>query len=270
MTTWLGQFSSYAIDKHTATEDENAFKECIYQHLDAFDMGKYLTSVSMIIPPASVTCPEAYDYISLYGIDSVPYILQYISDNVHTNRVDEHWMMLVSAYEMLGVQGNMYIHWILHECRPSPLYVYELSDSLLVHINESGLRPIYPFISAEEADVNRDKITRQLEEARYYFGWDLTRDLADYQIDASLVTIFGEYAVPYVLDYILSHEGQSLTPDEEMNLGVLLHLCYRMLGVETTAEWHMPAEAVKSTTDPFPYARELTAHLGEYGLEPVP
>ena len=42
-----------------------------------------------------------------------------------------------------------------------------------------------------------------------------------------------------------------------------------MLGEETTAEWHMPAEAVESTTDPFPYARELAAHLGEYGLEPV-
>jgi hypothetical protein len=94
-------------------------------------------------------------------------------------------------------------------------------------------------------------------------------DLAVYQSFASYITVFGEYAVPYILDYILSHEGQPLTPDEELNLGVLLHLCYRMLGVESTAEWHMPAEAVESTTDPFPYARELAAHLDEYGLEAV-
>ena len=102
------------------------------------------------------------------------------------------------------------------------------------------------------------------------FRWILAKDLDGYQADASLVTVFGPYAVPYILDYILSHEGQPLTPDEEMNLGILLHCAYNMLGVETTAEWHMPAEPVASTTDPFPYARELTAHLGEYGLEPVP
>ena len=103
----------------------------------------------------------------------------------------------------------------------------------------------------------------------FHFNWDLTYNLTDYQFDASLVTDFGPYAVPYILDHILSHEGQPLTPDEEMDLGVLLHLSYRMLGVESTAAWHMPAEPVESTTDPFHYARELAAHLSEYGLEAV-
>ena len=248
-------------------EGKMSFKECVYQHLDAFETPGWNGE---IYPILAEVYPEEYKYISQYGIESVPYILQYILEPRSTYDPTAYWFMLVSAYEMLGVQGAPQVHWLLDGYPASVLYVYQLTEILLDYINENGLRPIYPFLSAEEAAANQDKIIRELELKYTIFKWYLHSSLKGHQYNISFITVFGEYAVPHILDYILSHEGSELTSDEEMSLGVLLHIAYRMLGVETTAKWHMPAEPVASTTDPFPYAHELVAHLGEYGLEAVP
>ena len=254
-------------------------KETVYALLDdIYEKGDWVSDniCGAFYPfPASKWAPKAYARISVYGIASVPFILEYIIDHddiyrnaeLFTDEEAYYLRVLMSvSYEMLNVPGQYDFHWINHDDRYS-IYTTPLAQYLLDHIRQYDLHPLYPFHSAEEAAVLQENIQRELRLS--YFDWEMEYDLAVYQSFASFITIFGEYAVPYILDYILSHEGQPLTPDEEMNLGVLLHLCYRMLGVETTAEWHMPAEPVTSTTDPFPYARELAAHLDEYGLESV-
>ena len=258
-------------------------KTDLYATLDSIDLFDDLLPSPRYLTPASYYFPETYKKIAAYGIEAVPYILEYVIECWSTLTEDEESFyvyqladlnfFLSTAYEMLEVKGQYYVHWI-HPDTNESVISYDntgmMAQYLLDYINENGLRPIYPFLSAEEAAANQDRITRQLEFSDNDFNWYLTKDFTRYQNAADLVTVFGEYAVPYVLDYILSYEGKDLTPDEEMNLGVLLHLSYHMLGVETTARWHMPAEPVASTTDPFPYAHELVAHLGEYGLEPVP
>ena len=255
--------------------DNETLKEEIYTILDTYDHDSSEWYGVAYGTPSSYVYPNTYALIAPYGIEGVPYILQYILDHpvaandIETESYDQRIMLCV-AYELLNVKGYYEIHWFSSSGRYTPVHLYLLAQDLLDYINENGLRPIYPFLSAEEAATNQDRITRQLELSDNDFNWYLTKDFTRYQSYADLVTVFGEYAVPYVLDYILSYEGKDLTPDEEMNLGVLLHLSYHMLGVETTARWHMPAEPVASTTDPFPYAHELVAHLGEYGLEPVP
>lgn len=254
-------------------------KETVYALLDdVYEKGDWVSDniLGAFYPfPASKWAPKAYARISVYGIASVPFILEYIIDHddiyrnaeLFTDEEAYYLRVLMSvSYEMLNVPGQYDFHWINHDDRYS-IYTTPLAQYLLDHIRQYGLHPLYPFHSAEEAAVLQENIHRELRLS--YFDWEMEYDLAVYQSFASYITVFGEYAVPYVLDYILSHEGQPLTPDEELNLGVLLHLCYRMLDVETTAEWHMPAEPVGSTTDPFPYARELAAHLGEYGLGPI-
>ena len=270
----------------TQNQPDDALASDIRTYLDSFVVSdSMLMSANYRGIPASVINATGFDQISSFGIEAIPDILAYTKGlvaNLDCSHIygdydicegdilaSKGFFFLACSYEMLNAP-SMY-DWIHPNVSDVNLLYHPLTwlNELEAFITKNGLRPIYPFLSAEEAMANQDKITRQLENA-CYFGWGLTRNLSDYQTDASLVTVFGSYAVPYVLDYILSHEGQPLTPDEEMNLGVLLHCAYRMLGVETTAEWHMPAEPVASTTDPFPYARELTAHLGEYGLEPVP
>ena len=266
----------------STSESNHELKEKVYSVLDGFNISTYSHDYYYIAPayyfPATYYSQEAYDLISQYGIMSVPDILRYIMEHesYDNNALKNHAFLLLSAYEMLGVKavyGSYEIYWICPDSitdmsKASFGHVYLLAQALLDHINEHGVRPLYAFTSKQEASESLHIIQYTLVNARFY--WNIERNLSHYQDEATLITVFGEYAVPYILDYILSHEGQSLTPDEEMNLGVLLHCAYNMLDVETTAEWHMPAESVASTTDPFPYARELTAHLGEYGLEPVP
>lgn len=264
-------------------------KDDIYKTLDEFNSDDYMYYgiINDYYPEApslgSWELQRAYSVIASLGIEAVPYILEYLIDSQDvydayalTNDTDyfpeyqDRCFLLSTAYDMLGVKGHYSIHWISPNGQVNGRDSFVLlAQYLLDYINENGLCPIYPFDSAADATVHCDKITRQLEDSMGSFRWILAKDLDGYQADASLVTVFGPYAVPYILDYILSHEGKTLTPDEEMNLGVLLHCAYSMLGVETTAEWHMPAEPVTSTTDPFPYARELAAHLDECGLEAV-
>ena len=273
-------------DAPTENTTSNLSKEDVYKKLNEFNFEYFYSDW---YPTASSISDKelhnAFAVISSLGVETIPYILEYIinSQDIYNavalspnldyalwGEYRDRCFLLSAAYHMLGVDGHYSIHWISPDgyVQGRDSFVL-LSQYLLDHIEKNGLRPIYPFISAEEAAANQDRITRQLEDTSSDFKWYLSHDLTDYQFDASLVTVFGPYAVPYILDYILSHEGQPLTPDEELNLGVLLHLSYRMLGVESTAAWHMPAEPVEFTTDPFPYARELAAHLSEYGLEAV-
>ncbi len=264
----IGQTTSIIADRVT-------LKDEIYALLDAYNVDPTEMYSASYVTPASYWYPEAYALLASYGMEAVPHILQYIIDHpVYGNdkglQIYNQSMMLSVAYELVNVRGSCEIHWFNSTGRFSPAHRYILAQELLNHINENGLRPIYPFISVEEAAANQDKIIRQLDDTDIGFRWSLTKKYEDYQFDAALITDFGKYAVPYILDYILSHEGQPLTSDEEMHLGILLHLSYRMLGVETTANWHMPAEPVASTTDPFPYTHELIEHLGEYGLEEAP
>ena len=212
--------------------------------------------------------PEEYEYLSSYGIEIVPYILRYVSEYPNPpyhdpNYISEMTFFMTVVYEMLGVKHK--IDWV-----DNGKYGYVMHDYALAlqdYLDNNGLKPIYPLQSARSAEQRIDCIRYHVQYSD--FNWHLNNDIYYYQSQADRIMILGPYAVPYILDYILSHEGQPLTPDEELNLGVLLHLCYRMLGVESTAEWHMPAEAVESTTDPFLYARELAAHLDEYELGPV-
>ena len=271
---------SYDYITNIDAPSQTSLRESVYDTLNGITVyeSQDLLPGAIYPTPASYSFPNAYNQIAAYGIEAVPHILSYIIEH-QSNITDETYdlyeqydmgFFLSTAYEMLGVKGEYGIHWINDNDNPVPYdYCLKMAQFLLDYINENGLRPLYPFLSAEEAATNRDTITRQLEESRFYFRWYLNQNMNKYRFYADLITVFGEYAVPYILDYILSHEGQPLTPDEEMNLGVLLHCAYSMLGVETTAEWHMPAEPVASTTDPFPYARELAAHLDEYGLEAV-
>ncbi len=257
-----------------------SIKDNLYDTLKSINLhDMYVTIPGSRYPiPASKFFPEAYDQIAAYGIEAVPYILEYVIEYMSIYilteetylpyEMDDISFFLASAYELLGVKGDYMTHWINPNEHFTSYDNYELiAQCLLDYINENGLRPIYPFISAEEAAANQEKIITQLDDGFFFFGWGIRSNLQNYQFNASLITVFGKYAVPYILDYILSHEGQPLTSDEEMHLGILLHLSYRMLGVETTADWHMPAEPVASTTDPFPYTHELIEHLGEYGLE---
>ena len=230
--------------------------------------------------PPSQYFPDEYAFVSAYGNDSIPYLLQYIIDSAPEYYTQEHgtskMLMIISiAYEMLGVTNKA--DWIDSTAKYDEagyissghgFHVHLYAEELLNYIANNGYKPLYPFATGQDALARKDYVIRQLMITD--FTWNLSLDLEIYESYFHRINQYGPYAVPYVLDYILSHEGQSLTPDEEMNLGVLLHCAYSMLGVKTTAEWHMPAEPVASTTDPFPYARELTAHLGEYGLEPVP
>lgn len=259
--------------------DSTQFKDQIYSLIESFNTTDYTSkgyfTGANFPTPASHYCKEVYDLFAAYGVEAVPYMAQYVTEHTayyyDTNNVLESFDMtfiMACAYEILGAPYET--SWINLSGERYGSYADYYARDLLIFFETYGVRSIFPFVSSEEAASNQDVITRQLGETRHLLGWSLTRNHADYQHYASLVTVFGKYAVPYVLDYILSHESKPLTPDEEMNLGVLLHCAYSMLGVKTTAEWHMPAEPVASTTDPFPYARELTAHLGEYGLEPVP
>lgn len=278
----FSKISPLTIVKTSSTSDAITVKSEIYRYFDNFkwDNTPYYFWLDGNCPmPPSQYFSNEYKFVAAYGTEAIPHLLQYIMDGPPKQYTEEHgtskMMMILSiVYEMLGVMNKA--DWIDSTAKfddygyivsghgyHTDLYAEELQN----YINTNGYKPLYPFASAQDASIRKDYVTRQLMITD--FTWNLSSDLDMYASYSRNINQYGPYAVPYILDYILSHEDQPLTPDGELNLGVLLHLSYRMLGVETTAAWHMPAEPVESTTDPFPYARELAAHLSEYGLEAV-
>ncbi len=272
----------YSLQK-TSTPNTTAVKIDIYTYFNNFkwENTPYTFWLDGQCPmPPSQYFPDEYAFVTAYGKDAIPHLLQYIIDSTPEYYAEDHGtskmlMILSIAYEILGVTNK--VDWIDstaefddagYICSGHGFHIHAYAEELQNYIAENGYKSIYPFATTQDAALRKDYVIRQLMLTD--FAWKLSSDLETYESYSHLITQYGSYAVPHILDYILSHENKALTPDEEMNLGVLLHLCYRMLGVETTAEWHMPAEAVESTTDPFPYTHALMEHLGEYGLTSVP
>ena len=112
----------------------------------------------------------------------------------------------------------------------------------------------------EEAEARKDELIAILDALDY--KWNILADPSYYFDQYAPVKDFGKYGVPYMLDYIMEHEGET-DAEELKRLGVILHFAYHNLGVTDTSKWHRPAPY---SSDLFDNTTCLMDHLEEYGL----
>ncbi len=112
----------------------------------------------------------------------------------------------------------------------------------------------------EEAEARKEELIAILDALDY--KWNILADPSYYFDQYIPVKEFGVYGVPYMLDYIMEHEGETKV-EELKRLGVILHFAYHNLGITDTSDWHRPDPY---SSDLFDNTKCLMEHLGEYGL----
>ena len=112
----------------------------------------------------------------------------------------------------------------------------------------------------EEAEARKDELIAILDALDY--KWNILADPSYYFDQYIPVKDFGKYGVPYMLDYIMEHEGET-DAEELKRLGVILHFAYHNLGITDTSDWHRPEPY---SSDLFDNTKCLMDHLEEYGL----
>jgi hypothetical protein len=86
----------------------------------------------------------------------------------------------------------------------------------------------------EEAEARKDELIAILDALDY--KWNILNDSSYYFDQYAPVKEFGKYGVPYMLDYIMEHEGET-DAEELKRLGVILHFAYHNLGITDTDDW---------------------------------
>ena len=112
----------------------------------------------------------------------------------------------------------------------------------------------------EEAEARKDELIAILDALDY--KWNILADPSYYFDQYIPVKDFGKYGVPYMLSYIMEHEGET-DAEELKRLGVILHFAYHNLGITDTSGWHRPDPY---SLDLFDNTKCLMDHLEEYGL----
>ncbi len=112
----------------------------------------------------------------------------------------------------------------------------------------------------EEAEARKDELIALLEGLDY--KWNILNDPSYYFDQYTPVKAFGVYGVPYMLDYIMEHEGET-DAEELKRLGVILHFAYHNLGITDTSGWY---RGETYSSDVFVNTKYLTEHLEEHGL----
>ena len=112
----------------------------------------------------------------------------------------------------------------------------------------------------EEAEARKNELIAILDSLDY--KWNILADPSYYFDQYAPVKEFGVYGVPYMLSYIMEHEGET-DAEELKRLGVILHFAYHNLGITDTSGWHRPDPY---SLDLFDNTKCLMDHLEEYGL----
>ena len=112
----------------------------------------------------------------------------------------------------------------------------------------------------EEVEARKDELIAILDALDY--KWNILNDPSYYFDQYIPVKAFGKYGVPYMLEYIMAHEGET-DPEELKRLGVILHFAYHNLGITNTDDWY---RGDKLLTDVFAKTGVLMEHLEEHGL----
>ncbi len=118
--------------------------------------------------------------------------------------------------------------------------------------------------TSEEAEAHKDELIAILDALDY--KWNILNDPSYYFDQYMPVKAFGKYGVPYMLEYIMAHEGET-DPEELKRMGVILHFAYHNLGITDTSDWYEEfKDGLYDPNDPFQGAESLIIHLEEHGL----
>ncbi len=116
-------------------------------------------------------------------------------------------------------------------------------------------------MTPEEVEARKDELIAILDALDY--KWNILNDPSYYFDQYIPVKKFGKYAVPYMLEYIMEHEGET-DPEELKRLGVILHFAYHNMGITEVNDW--VSENSIGALDVFQYAEYLMEHLEEHGF----
>ena len=112
----------------------------------------------------------------------------------------------------------------------------------------------------EEVEARKDELIAILDALDY--KWNILNDPSYYFDQYIPVKAFGKYGVPYMLEYIMAHEGET-DPEELKRLGVILHFAYHNLGITHFRDWY---QGDKNSTNVFVNTGWLIENLEEHGL----
>ena len=233
-------------------------KAAVYERLDSFNIydycPEYMCSPFFPVGPATYTqgSDKAYEYVTAYGKESVPYILEYlIYENPETwcngyydpyhHYVSSSGFLMASVYDMLGVTewyGEAWIH-------PTNDFNYcaDLAAiPLLEFINCYGMDAVREWadvcVTLNDMEWSEEDYTAITENKLNSPASSLLKDKYE------AIAAHGEEAVPFVLRYILQM-GQPLsegnrydTPQKrEKRMTFYLACAYEMTGVISATQW---------------------------------
>ena len=234
------------------------FKAAVYEMLNNFNIHDFCPDYSCaLFYPINPEIfwegsDKAYAYVTAYGKESIPYILEYvIYEDPETwcngyyesgyNTVNSTGFLMASVYTMLGVTewyGEAWIH-------PTNFFSYSADLAaipLLEFINRYGMDAVRKWadvcVTLNDMEWSEEDYAKITENKLNSPASSFLKD--KYETIASL----GEEAVPFVLRYILQM-GQPLSEStrydapqkQEKRMTFYLACAYEMTGVTTSAEW---------------------------------
>lgn len=248
-------------------------KAATYEMLDNFNIydycPEYICSPFYPIGPATYWegSDKAYEYVTAYGKESIPYILEYIIfedpemwcngyyDYNH-HFVASRGFLMASVYDMLGVTEWYNEVWIHPYDRVD--YNADLAAiPLLDFINLYGMDAVRDWadvcvvlnaIEWSDEDYNQYGVARLSSPPSAIF-----KDKYD------AVAALGEDAIPYILRYVLQKgsKSSSLNPTaKEKRMTFYLACVYEMMGVTSADQW-LGVDEKASLSEFRTYARAL-------------
>lgn len=248
-------------------------KAATYERLDNFNIydycPEYICNPFYPIGPATYWegSDKAYEYVTAYGKESIPYILEYIIfedpemwcngyyDYSH-HFVSSRGFLLASVYDMLGVTEWYDKVWI---------HPYDRVD----YNADLAAIPLLDFINLYGMDAVRDwadvcVVLNAIEWSdedynQYGVGRLSSPPSAIFKNKYDAVAALGEDAIPYILRYVLQKgpTSSSLNPTVmEKRMTFYLACVYEMMGVTSADQW-LGVDEKASLSEFRTYARAL-------------
>jgi hypothetical protein len=247
----IGQYREYArtlLDTMEPSIQYEGMRRDVYDLLDGFNASDYFASIpmneeKMTFPTADTPgFTEAYAALSVYGTDSIPYMMEYLitahSDVYYTNdwELFDRYAIITVAYHMLGVTGDPTTDWI----NPPPSEPHPMTGAnfLLEFLNRYGADGIRRRAEVYEA---LDGLWLTQKEINTYFPTPLPTPVSKHfpgKYQALLA--LGEDAIPFILLYIQEDEyypGKPYDKTESYSKDLFLLAVTEMLGIEATATY---------------------------------
>ncbi|MBQ9151150.1 MAG: hypothetical protein IJX72_02780 [Clostridia bacterium] len=233
-------------------------KAAVYELLDDFDLqdycSEYYCGPFYPIHPSEYWegSDKAYAYVTTYGRESVPYILEYViyeDSEIWTNGyyesalndIESRGFLMAAVYEMLGVTEWYFDAWI-HPTNDFNYCADLAAIPLLEFINRYGMDAV-----REWADVCVTLNAMEWSDEDYA---QITKNKLNSPASSLLkdkyeaIAAHGEESVPFILRYILQM-GQPLptsnhvdsTRKQEKRMAFYLACAYEMSGVTSANQW---------------------------------